>query len=90
VCGVALQFRLDEDSIVDATLRGNVARYINHSCDPNCIARVVSVDGHKKVIICSSRAIERGQEITYDYKFASETDAIKCNCGAPNCAGRLN
>jgi hypothetical protein len=36
------------------------------------------------------QAVERGTEITYDYFFASETSKITCNCGAPNCAGRLN
>ncbi len=54
--------------------------------------RIVSVEGKKKIVICSKRDVWPGEEITYDYKFASEFEhkKIPCSCGAANCAGRLN
>jgi len=62
-------FRLDHDRIVDATFCGNAARFINHSCQPNCYARTVAVDGHKHVIIFSMRRIECTEELTYGKMF---------------------
>lgn len=57
---------------------------------PNCYTRVITVDGQKKIVVFANRVIEKGEEITYNYFFASETARISCNCGAPNCTGRLN
>ncbi|VDK28497.1 unnamed protein product [Anisakis simplex] len=70
---------------------GNFARFINHSCQPNCYAKVVVVDGEKRIVIYSKTQIEKGDEITYDYKFPIEDDdKIDCLCGAPQCRGTLN
>ena len=44
-------FRIDEDYVIDATLNGSAARFINHSCDPNCFSKIVSVDGTKHIVI---------------------------------------
>ena len=89
--GSCYMFRIDDAAIVDSTFRGNISRFINHSCDPNCYTRVVSYRGEKKIVVFAKRDIEHGMEITYDYKFQSETgEGIPCRCGAYNCAGRLN
>ncbi|EPB65402.1 hypothetical protein ANCCEY_15535, partial [Ancylostoma ceylanicum] len=53
---------------------GNFARFINHSCQPNCYAKVVTVDGDKRIVIYSKTLINKGDEITYDYKFPIEDD----------------
>ena len=60
-------FRIDNDTVVDATMTGGPARYINHSCCPNCVAEVVDVgSGHKesKIIIITSRKIPKGEEVS--------------------------
>jgi SET domain-containing protein len=61
------QFRLG-DSVVDATEAGGMARYINHSCSPNCVVTQCSVDGQLHLGIFSGRHIEKGEELCYDYK----------------------
>jgi histone-lysine N-methyltransferase SETD1 len=65
--GSSYLFRLDEDAVVDATRTGNLARFINHSCDPNCIAKIITVENEKKIVIYAKSDIEAGEEITYDY-----------------------
>lgn len=60
-------FRLDDERVVDATLTGGVARYINHCCEPNCVTETVELaDWH--IIIFANRRISRGEELSYDYK----------------------
>lgn len=89
--GSCYMFRLDENTIIDATRCGNLARFINHSCDPKAYARVVTVENNeKKIVIFAKRTIETGDEVTYDYKFPIEEEAIPCDCSAPNCIGRMN
>lgn len=56
-------FRLDEDRVVDATLSGGLARYINHSCNPNCVTEIVDVDRECRIIIFAKRKITRGEEV---------------------------
>ncbi|XP_077064612.1 histone-lysine N-methyltransferase 2A isoform X2 [Siphateles boraxobius] len=85
-------FRIDDYGVVDATMHGSAARFINHSCEPNCYSRVVSVDGQKHIVIFAMRKIYRGEELTYDYKFPIEEPGNKlpCNCGAKTCRKFLN
>ncbi|OBS59436.1 hypothetical protein A6R68_09442 [Neotoma lepida] len=58
-------FRMDNDHVIDATLTGGPARYINHSCAPNCVAEVVTFERGHKIIISSNRRIQKGEEITF-------------------------
>ncbi|TDH66702.1 hypothetical protein CCR75_006616 [Bremia lactucae] len=89
--GSCYMFRVDDKTIIDATRCGNLARFINHSCDPKAFARIVAVDGgEKKIVIFAKRAIAVGDEVTYDYKFPIEDEAIRCDCMAMNCIGRMN
>ncbi|KAK3540387.1 hypothetical protein QTP70_030408, partial [Hemibagrus guttatus] len=88
--GSSYLFRVDQDAIIDATKCGNLARFINHSCNPNCYAKVISVEAKKKIVIYSRQPISVNEEITYDYKFPIEDEKIPCLCGAENCRGTLN
>ncbi|XP_069470536.1 histone-lysine N-methyltransferase 2A isoform X3 [Ambystoma mexicanum] len=85
-------FRIDDSEVVDATMHGNAARFINHSCEPNCYSRVINIDGMKRIIIFAVRKIYRGEELTYDYKFPLEDarNKLPCNCGAKKCRKFLN
>ncbi|XP_027026218.2 histone-lysine N-methyltransferase 2D isoform X1 [Tachysurus fulvidraco] len=85
-------FRINNEHVIDATLTGGPARYVNHSCAPNCVAEVVTFDKEDKIIIISSRRIPKGEELTYDYQFDFEDDQhkIPCHCGAWNCRKWMN
>ncbi|KAK7124475.1 hypothetical protein R3I94_018745 [Phoxinus phoxinus] len=85
-------FRIDDFDVVDATMHGNAARFINHSCDPNCYSRVINVESQKHIVIFALRKIYRGEELTYDYKFPIEdaNNKLHCNCGARRCRRFLN
>ncbi|XP_075754745.1 histone-lysine N-methyltransferase SETD1B isoform X2 [Pelodiscus sinensis] len=88
--GSSYMFRVDHDTIIDATKCGNFARFINHSCNPNCYAKVITVESQKKIVIYSKQHINVNEEITYDYKFPIEDVKIPCLCGSENCRGTLN
>ncbi|XP_041348148.1 histone-lysine N-methyltransferase SETD1-like [Gigantopelta aegis] len=88
--GSSYLFRVDGETIIDATKTGNLARFINHSCNPNCYAKIISVEGLKKIVIYSKRDIDVNEEITYDYKFPIEDEKIPCLCMAHGCRGTLN
>ena len=77
-------FRLDGQYVLDATRRGGLARFINHSCDPNCFTRTSGHGENKMIQILAKRDIPAGSEIAYDYKFDVEgdEDKIPCYCGA--------
>jgi histone-lysine N-methyltransferase SETD1 len=90
--GSTYLFRLDESHVIDATECGNVARFINHSCAPNCAPRVIYVAGRPRMVIFAKRDIAVGDELSYDYKLPIEDEdkKIKCLCGADKCRGFLN
>ncbi|XP_061096332.1 histone-lysine N-methyltransferase 2C-like isoform X3 [Conger conger] len=85
-------FRIDSEHVIDATITGGPARYINHSCAPNCVAEVITFERGHKIIISSNRRIQKGEEMCYDYKFDLEDDQhkIPCHCGAVNCRKWMN
>lgn len=91
------QFRVSGDLVIDATMKGGHARYINHSCDPNCVAKIIPGDAPnehlKRVMIISQRYIHAREEITYDYQFPLEQDLnarIPCHCASTKCRGFMN
>jgi len=88
--GSSYLFRIDLEYVVDATKCGNLARFINHCCEPNCYAKVIKIDGQNKIVIYSKQPIGIGEEITYDYKFPIEDEKIRCLCGAKGCRKYLN
>ncbi|XP_050920367.1 histone-lysine N-methyltransferase ATXR7 isoform X9 [Lathyrus oleraceus] len=88
--GSSYLFRIDDGHVVDATMKGGIARFINHSCEPNCYTKVISFEGQKKIFIYAKRHINAGEEITYNYKFPLEEKKIPCNCGSKKCRRSLN
>ncbi|KAL7415904.1 hypothetical protein BDY24DRAFT_337411 [Mrakia frigida] len=88
--GSSYLFRIDDESVVDATKKGNLGRLINHCCSPNCTAKIITINGEKKIVIYAKHNIEAGDEITYDYHFPIEQEKIVCLCGSPKCRGYLN
>ncbi|ESO93732.1 hypothetical protein LOTGIDRAFT_209271 [Lottia gigantea] len=83
-------FRIDDFDVVDATMHGSAARFINHSCEPNCYSKVITVDNRKHIVIFASRQIKKGEELTYDYKFPIEDVKITCSCSSKRCRRYLN
>jgi histone-lysine N-methyltransferase SETD1 len=91
--GSDYMFRVDATTVIDATKKGNLARFINASCNPNCFTKVVTTNGIKKIGIFAKRDIHPGEELNYDYKFAPEWDQSKripCYCMSFNCRGFMN
>jgi SET domain-containing protein len=68
------QFRLGDEFVVDATTEGGMARYINHSCAPNCCSMQYSVEGQLHLGIFALCTIKEGEELCYDYKVRSFPD----------------
>ncbi len=79
-------FTLDSYWTIDGAVGGSGAEYINHSCEPNLIARIV----RNHIIYVSLRPIKRGEELTVDYHFDKKVERIECKCGAPKCRGTIN
>ena len=87
-------FTLDRKTVIDGASEGNEARYINHSCAPNCEAVIVD----DRIWIFAIRTIQPGEELAYDYQYQRSGDAdedaemegfYRCRCGAPTCRGSI-
>jgi SET domain-containing protein len=70
-------FKLTNRTVVDAGVNGNIARYINHSCRPNCYVEIAK----GTIWIRAARTIRRGEELTYNYNTDGE-GLIECRCRA--------
>lgn len=85
-------FGLDNGEVINPEVGGNDARWINHSCDPNCEA----VEEGDRVFIYALRQIRAGEELLYDYQLEidepitqASREKFACHCGAPNCRGTM-
>ncbi|XP_053608282.1 histone-lysine N-methyltransferase SETD2 [Plodia interpunctella] len=79
---------LKGDTVIDATTKGNISRFINHSCDPNAETQKWTVNGELRIGFFSKRDIVAGEEITFDYQFQRFGKvAQRCYCGALHCRG---
>jgi hypothetical protein len=86
-------FALSEAIAIDGTRNGNDARFVNHSCAPNCEAYVFD----ERAYFYAMRDISRGEELTIDYRLGSADRAgrpsdeseYRCHCGAVSCRGTL-
>ena len=76
-------FKLNRLYVRDAAVGGNIARYINHSCTPNCYTRIIG----DTIWIIAARNIRKGEELTYDY-LTDGVGAIRCRC-RPGCKVKL-
>lgn len=79
-------FTLDPYWTLDGSVGGSGAEYINHSCEPNLVARIMK--GH--ILYVALRDIGRGEELTVDYHFDKKVEKVPCKCGALNCRGTIN
>jgi len=79
-------FGLDERYSIDGSTRKNTARYINHSCEPNC-----QTEQFVRIIwIVAIRDIAAGEELTYNYEYSIDDEpAEPCHCGAKYCCGYI-
>jgi hypothetical protein len=83
-------FNINSEMVIDASAMGSMARFINHSCDPNCHTEKWSVGAETRIAIVANDFIPAGAEFTYNYEFESfGTMEHKCMCGAANCSGYL-
>ncbi|MCE3005139.1 MAG: SET domain-containing protein-lysine N-methyltransferase [Xanthomonadaceae bacterium] len=98
--GHTFLFTANAHWLIDGNRGGNLARWINHSCAPNCKAEVhVDIDGDErrdKVWISTVRDIRAGEELTFDYAVIlpgevtpEERAQWACRCGAPECSGSM-
>ena len=76
-------FKLNSRWVIDANVGGNLARFINHACRPNCYSNIV--DG--EIWIIAGKSIKAGDELTYDYHTDGDKE-IQCRC-RPGCTHRL-
>jgi hypothetical protein len=79
-------FWYGDEGAIDGLQGGNAARFINHSCTPNCDYCIQD----RRVFIHAARAIAAGEELYIDYSFSPEGDRIPCHCGSPDCRGQIN
>jgi uncharacterized protein len=79
-------FTLDAYWTVDGAVGGSGAEYINHSCEPNLVARIIK--GH--ILYMSVRDIRADEELTVDYHFDKEVQKVPCRCGSLKCRGTIN
>lgn len=76
--------------IIDASVKGNLARFMNHSCNPNCETQKWTVNGRLRVGLFAKRHIKADSELTFDYKFVRFGQAAQqCFCGEANCKGTI-
>uniref|UniRef100_A0A1J3FKJ3 Histone-lysine N-methyltransferase ASHH1 n=1 Tax=Noccaea caerulescens TaxID=107243 RepID=A0A1J3FKJ3_NOCCA len=81
---------LNASEAIDATKKGSLARFINHSCKPNCETRKWNVLGEVRVGIFAKESISPRTELAYDYNFEWYGGAkVRCLCGAVSCSGFL-
>jgi len=85
-------FGLENGDVINPEIGGNDARWINHSCNPNCEA----IEEDDRIFIYAMRNIQAGEELLYDYRMQIDepiTDAAQkkfaCHCGASNCRGTM-
>ncbi|XP_061598213.1 histone-lysine N-methyltransferase ASH1L [Cololabis saira] len=80
---------LDSGMVIDSYRMGNEARFINHSCEPNCEMQKWSVNGVYRIGLFALKDISNGTELTYDYNFHSfnTEEQQPCKCGSESCRG---
>ncbi|KAL3513728.1 hypothetical protein ACH5RR_026445 [Cinchona calisaya] len=82
---------LNGSEVIDACAKGNLGRFINHSCDPNCRTEKWMINGEVCIGIFALRNIKKGEEVTFDYNYVRVFGAAakKCICGSSQCRGYI-
>ncbi|KAJ7959179.1 Histone-lysine N-methyltransferase ASHH2 [Quillaja saponaria] len=82
---------LNGSEVIDASAKGNLGRFINHSCEPNCRTEKWMVNGEICIGLFALRDIKKGEEVTFDYNYVRVLGAAakKCYCGTPQCRGYI-
>jgi len=90
--GHTFMFYVDEDTVIDCGVGGNVSGFINHSCDPNC----ETVDDDGRIFVEALRDLQVGEELVYDYRLTWEDSddfgdlsVYVCRCGSQSCRGTM-
>jgi SET domain-containing protein len=85
-------FTVDDKTVIDAAVKGNDARFLNHSCDGNCEA----ISDRKRIFIEARKTIKAGEELLYDYQYERTDDHTEedekfyaCRCGSARCRGSI-
>ncbi|CAH2063469.1 unnamed protein product, partial [Thlaspi arvense] len=81
--------QINWNMVIDATYKGNKSRYFNHSCNPNTEMQKWIIDGETRIGIFSTRCINKGEPLTYDYQFVQFGEDQDCYCGAVDCRKKL-
>jgi uncharacterized protein len=89
-------FDIDENTVIDGAVNGNSARFVNHSCGPNCNAEEIASRGKARIFIVARKTIKPGAELFYDYALTTGTALTsklkreyKCLCGSRTCRGTM-
>jgi SET domain-containing protein len=89
-------FSVDDDLVIDGNVGGDFSRFMNHSCEPNCEAEMVEINGVTRIFIQALRDIPAGEELVYNYGLTLDeryTPTLKkqfaCCCGSPKCRGTM-
>eukprot|EP00835_Amoeboradix_gromovi_P000537 NODE_19_length_39463_cov_0.396073.p5 type:complete len:528 gc:universal NODE_19_length_39463_cov_0.396073:39223-37640(-) len=80
---------LRSNEYVDATKRGGIARFCNHSCNPNCSIQQWIVNNRLRMGLFATRFICKDEELTFDYNFERFGKPQKCFCNEPTCRGYI-
>lgn len=81
---------IEKDRVIDAGPKGNLSRYMNHSCDPNCKTEMWMVNCDVRVGLFAINDIPAGAELTFNYNFdCLSNEKTVCRCGSKNCSGYL-
>ena len=85
--GMVYVFELNKKYDIDGGVARNYARFINHSCDPNCEVEIIN----NHIWILSIKTIKKGSELTYNYGYTFDTDYEDhiCMCGSKKCVGYI-
>lgn len=90
--GHTFLFHVDDETVIDCGVNGNISRFINHSCDPNCEA----IDDEGRIFLEAIREIKVGEELFFDYQLIwegsedpEELQAYACLCGSEQCRGTM-
>ncbi|KAK3777391.1 hypothetical protein RRG08_032495 [Elysia crispata] len=80
---------LDSGSLIDGYRMGNIGRYVNHACQPNCEMQKWNVNGLYRMVLFALRDIQAGEELSYDYNFDpfNQETQQECRCGSSECRG---